>query len=81
MRDGRVALVYNHSQTARSPLDLAISNDDGRTWGAPKVLEDGPGEFSYPAIIQSADGKLHITYTWKRRRIKHVVVNLNDLGM
>ena len=81
MRDGRVALVYNHSQTARSPLNLAISNDDGKTWGAPKVLEEGPGEFSYPAIIQSADGRLHITYTWKRRRIKHVVVDPNDLGM
>ena len=79
MRDGRVALVYNHSQTARSPLNLALSSDDGQTWGAPLVLEDGPGEFSYPAIIQSADGKLHITYTWKRKRIKHVVLKTSDL--
>lgn len=79
MRDGRVALVYNHSRTARTPLNLALSRDDGKTWGEPRVIEDGPGEFSYPAIIQSADGKLHITYTWKRKRIKHVVLNPGDL--
>ncbi len=75
MRDGTVALVYNHSRTARSPLNIAFSHDDGITWGAPNILEDGPGEYSYPAIIQSTDGKLHITYTWKRRRIKHVVLD------
>ena len=79
MRDGRVALVYNHSRSARSPLNLVLSQDDGKTWEEPRVIEDGPGEFSYPAIIQSADGKLHITYTWKRKRIKHVVLNPSDL--
>lgn len=79
MKDGRIALVYNHSLHARTPLNLAVSADDGKTWGFPNVLEDGPGEYSYPAIIQSGDGKLHITYTWKRRGIKHVVVNPRDI--
>lgn len=81
MGDGTVALVYNHSRTARSPLNIAFSHDDGITWGAPNVLEDAPGEYSYPAIIQSAGGKLHITYTWKRRRIKHVVLDPEDFRM
>jgi len=79
MRDGTIALVYNHTQRARTPLNLALSNDDGETWGFPYVLEDAPGEFSYPAIIQYRDGKLHMTYTWKRRRIKHVVIDPNDI--
>ena len=39
------------------------------------MLESEPGEYSYPAIIQSSDGLVHITYTWKRQRVKHAVVD------
>lgn len=75
MKDGTVALVYNHTRTGRTPLNITFSHDDGSTWSAPYVLEDEPGEYSYPAIIQTRDGLLHITYTWRRRRIKHVVID------
>ena len=75
MKDGSIALVYNHTKNGRTPLNLAISTDDGNTWGFPYVLENAPGEYSYPAVIQSEDGMLHITYTWKRERIRHVVIN------
>ncbi|HYM11666.1 MAG TPA: sialidase family protein [Bryobacterales bacterium] len=75
MTDGRVALVFNNTATARSPLNLAFSEDDGKTWGTRYILENEPGEYSYPAVIQGRDGNLYITYTWKRERIKHVVVN------
>lgn len=74
MKDGIIALVYNHTKVGRSPLNIAFSEDNGTTWSEPMVLEDEPGEYSYPAIIQTKDGKLHITYTWKRKRIKHVVI-------
>ena len=79
MKDGRIALVYNHTKHGRTPLNLALSTDDGETWGFPYVLEGAPGEYSYPAIIQSGDGRLHITYTWKRQRIKHVVLEPNAI--
>ncbi len=74
LKDGRALLVYNHTTNARSPLNVAVSRD-GEHWQAALVLENEPGEYSYPAVIQSSDGRVHITYTWKRQRIKHVVVN------
>jgi len=74
LADGRHLLVYNHSETARSPLNIAISSD-GRRWNTVITLESEPGEFSYPAIIQAADGKAHAVYTWNRKKIAHVVVD------
>jgi predicted neuraminidase len=73
--EGRMFLVYNHTTRGRTPLNLALSTDDGRTWAMVHTLEDQPGEYSYPAIIQTQDGRLHLTYTWKRERIKHVVLD------
>ena len=80
LQDGRQALIYNHTRKGRSPLNLALSKD-GVLWSAALTLENQPGEYSYPAIIQSKDGYLHITYTWKRERIKHVKVDLNQLKL
>jgi len=48
---------------------------DGRRWDAALVLESEAGEFSYPAVTQAADGLVHVTYTWHRKRIKDVVIN------
>jgi len=80
LKDGRHLLVYNHSAKARSPLNVAVSAD-GTTWQAALVLESEPGEFSYPAVIQTADGLVHVTYTWKRQRIKHVVIDPEKLTL
>ena len=79
LADGRIALIYNHTTTDRTPLNVAVSEDGGDTWGAPLVLEDEPGEYSYPAIIQASDGALHMTYTWRRERIKHAVLQPAEL--
>lgn len=76
---GEFFLVYNHTKSGRSPLNLTRSRDDGKTWQRVAVLEDGPGEFSYPAIVQSGDGRLHIAYTWNRRHIKHVTYDPAEL--
>lgn len=74
LKDGRALLVYNDTPRGRTPLTVAVSND-GQNWTNVVTLESEPGEYSYPAIIQGNDGKVHITYTWKRQRIKHVVLN------
>ena len=78
LRDGRFLLVYNPTAQGREKLALALSSD-GREWRKTLVLEDSPGEYSYPAQIQARDGLVHITYTWKRERIKHVVIDPSRL--
>ena len=86
LTNGLSVLVYNHVPAVngrwggpRTPLNVAVSTD-GKTWQAAAVLEHEPGEFSYPAVIQASDGSIHITYTWKRRRIKHVVLDAATLS-
>ncbi len=83
LRDKRQLLVYNHvkppvtadeGRGERSPLNIAISKD-GKKWWAALILEQEPGEYSYPSVIQTKDGLVHIVYTWKRQRIKHAVVD------
>lgn len=82
LRDGRHVLVYNHtgnrggkSNGERSPLNVALSKD-GKAWEAALVLESEPRrEFSYPAVIQTRDGLVHITYTYRRQNIRHVVID------
>lgn len=84
LREGFHILVYNHSDKPknkwsgfRSPLNVAISVD-GKHWQnilELERLENNKGELSYPAVVQGKDNLIHITYTWKRRRIKHVVLD------
>jgi len=82
LADGRQLLVYNHvlppdgeEKGARTPLHVAIS-DDGINWYAALILEDSPvSQYSYPSVIQTSDGMVHIVFTWRRERIKHVVAD------
>jgi predicted neuraminidase len=74
MKDGRHLLVYNHLISGRNTLNVALS-DDGINWEAAVLLENDikDTEYSYPAVIQSNDNMIHITYTWNRKLIKHVI--------
>jgi len=76
MDDGGYLAVMNGSPADRSNLQIVLSRDRGNTWRTVAVLEDEPGkEYSYPSIVRSPDGLYHITYTYERRRIKHVAFN------
>lgn len=47
-----------------------------QAWRRVVVLEDTPGEeFSYPYMLRTRGGKIHLVYTWRRKRVKHVVFN------
>ena len=74
----------------RAPMTIAISHDGGLTWPAVKIIQDGDGiclsnnskekknrEFSYPSVLQSRDGRIHMTFTYFRQVIKHVILTKN----
>jgi predicted neuraminidase len=61
----------------RNILDVEYSND-GISWKKLFDLEkEEKGEFSYPAIIQTTDKKVHVLYTYDRKFIKHVTFDLS----
>jgi predicted neuraminidase len=75
--DGRLLMAFNDSTKARDNLRLAISNDNGVSWTrAATIVAEPGGEFSYPFLLQSADGRVHLVYTWQRKGIKHVAFSL-----
>lgn len=78
LKDGREVMIFNDTTRGRSPLNLAVSAD-GEHFRVFATLEQGAGEYSYPAIIQGNDGALEMTYTWKRVAIKHVRLPLDEV--
>jgi predicted neuraminidase len=78
LRDGRLVMVYNDTTDGRTPLSLAWSKN-GETWTKLRDLETGPGEYSYPAMIQARNGDLVISYTWKRQKIRVIRLALSEI--
>lgn len=93
LADGRQLLVYNHTTRetkvpSRTMLNVALS-ENGKDWTPVMTLELETGkrpanerhwgEYSYPAVIQAIDGKVHITYTYNRESVKHVVLDPKKL--
>lgn len=82
LKNGQHLLIYNHSNTNkfRFPLALARSKN-GRDWECVGQLEtEPPGQYSYPCIIQTRAGRIHVAYTWKRLKIKHVEIDPERLA-
>ena len=83
LQDGRHVLIYNAIATPpgakkgpRTPLNIAVSRE-GIHWDMVLTLEDSPvSQYSYPAIIQGKDGRIHAVYTWRRQRVKYMELKL-----
>jgi predicted neuraminidase len=87
LADGRQLIVYNptahradEAKGDRFPIAVALSTD-GLTWQRVLTLDAEPlvSGYAYPAVIQTSDGLVHITYTWGRKMIKHVVLDPKKL--
>ena len=82
LKDGRWAFVGDDEDDGRYRLSLYLSDDEGQTWKWKRTLENDEqksGRFSYPCLIQTADGLLHISYSYsvgkEGESIKYVVVD------
>ena len=70
LQSGRLALAFNNSDHQRTPLCVALAEEDER-WRWIRTLEDGDGEFSYPTLAQTGDGAIHLVYTYRREHIHY----------
>jgi predicted neuraminidase len=71
-------MIFNDTPRGRSPLNLAVSAD-GEHFRVFATLEQGEGEYSYPVLIETPDGTLEMTYTWRRTAIKHARLPLKEV--
>ena len=74
LNNGHLLLVYNDNMNDRTPLSVAISTDDDKTYSYHRNIAGGDNTFAYPYAIQTADDKIHIVYTTNNRTtIMHTV--------
>lgn len=74
---GRLILSYNPQEQGRTRLALSSSTDWGQTWGQPRIVIEGPGEYSYPTIMQGSTGRYHLVFTRNREAIHHIEFDEN----
>ena len=81
LKNGRWLMVYNDTEDGRHSMALALSDDEGLTWKIKKninKIEHRSKSYGYPSLIQTRDGMLHLTFTYKekgRNTIKHATFN------
>ena len=83
LSDGRHVLVYNDSgrEGVRTPLSIAISTDATHWTKIADLETDHEGEYSYPCIVEAADGRLWVLYTWRRQRPAYAIIDLKKISL
>ncbi|MCH1502914.1 MAG: exo-alpha-sialidase [Verrucomicrobiales bacterium] len=80
LANGHLLLVFNDHMYERSPLTVAISEDQGRTFLRRQNIMEGEGSYAYPTAIQTKDGKIHVIFTSDERSvIQHAVFDEADV--
>lgn len=83
LKSGNWVMICNDTIVGRHLISAYLSDDEGATWKWSRPIEETPfdeGSFSYPTVIQTADGMVHVTYSFKRKEIegssiKHINFN------
>jgi predicted neuraminidase len=67
LKSGNWALVHNDTEEGRHRLSVWLSPDEGKTWPFRKSIVEGAAgsdlRAHYPAITESRDGIIHVSYT------------------
>jgi len=70
LANGHWVIAYNDTENGRFTLAVSLSEDEGKTWKYIRHIELDLKEdlkkrdkFSYPSIIQSKDGMIHVVYS------------------
>jgi predicted neuraminidase len=73
MPSGNILLVYNNSDTRRTPLSLALSTDGEKSWKFKKDIATEDLDYGYPYAILGKDGKVHMVFTSHSRSVINYV--------
>jgi predicted neuraminidase len=69
LRSGNLLLVFNDNMNDRTPLTVALSTDNDKTWPWRRNVAEGPYDYAYPMAVQTADGKIHLIFTSHERTV------------
>jgi len=72
LQNGHLFFVYNNSPSERTPLTVAISTDNDKSWPRQRDIATGDFDYAYPYAIQGRDGKIHLIYTSHARSVINV---------
>ncbi len=75
LASGNLLLVFNDDTTFRKELTVALSADDGYSWSHQRQFIQSESDVIYPSAVQSADGLIHIVYSYGRDQIHHTTFN------
>ena len=76
LSDGRVLVAFNNSSEGREDMSLAVSDPGVSAWRLVATLDSERGaRFAYPFLVRDRTGTVHLVYSWKLTRIRHVAMN------
>ena len=70
LMSGKIAIVHNPTTHDRYVIRITLSSDGGKSWPEYRDIEyssETSDEFSYPSLLQMADGYIHVSYTYIRK--------------
>ncbi|MCA9112715.1 MAG: exo-alpha-sialidase [Planctomycetaceae bacterium] len=80
LQSGNLLLAYNKSSFHRSLLSVALSTDHGQSFPHRQDIISGEKAYSYPCILQTQDGTIHLFFTaGARSHIKYAILSEEDL--
>lgn len=77
----KILVCNNHTEEhKRTPLSLFVSDSKGVFFEhGPYHIDKTDIELSYPSLLEDSEGLLHISYTYNRKMIKHIMISKEEI--